>query len=169
MKITDKNWAQIQKFWGSTTQVTASPNMPYCVFATTDENGLPRIAPYSTLILGDNNKGFYFDEFSGKLSKNIDRNPKVSVLLLKNSKWFWIKTVLFGKFDHAPAIRLTGIVGKKRSATSHEINRLKKPLSPLKFFKGYHPLWGVMKEGRDVYFESFEPVRCGAIPYMEAI
>ena len=143
--------------------------MPYCVFATVNEDGSPRVAPYSSLILGENKQGFYFDEFSQHLSKNLERDQKVCILLLKNNKWFWVKTVLFGKFDHAPGIRLMGTVGEKREATTQEINAFKKPLRKLKFFKGYKPLWGVMKHGRDIHFESFEPVKCGPMKYVEAI
>jgi len=169
MRITEKNWEHIRNFWGKESHVTASPNMPYCVFATVNEDGSPRVAPYSSLILGENKQGFYFDEFSQHLSKNLERDQKVCILLLKNNKWFWVKTVLFGKFDHAPGIRLMGTVGEKREATTQEINAFKKPLRKLKFFKGYKPLWGVMKHGRDIHFESFEPVKCGPMKYVETI
>ena len=169
MRITEKNWEHIRNFWGKESHVTASPNMPYCVFATVNEDGSPRVAPYSSLILGENKQGFYFDEFSQHLSKNLERDQKVCILLLKNNKWFWVKTVLLGKFDHAQGIRLMGTVGGKREATTQEINAFKKPLRKLKFFKGYKPLWGVMKHGRDIHFESFEPVKCGPIKYVETI
>jgi hypothetical protein len=169
MHITGKNWKQIQKFWGDRSHATASPNMPYCIFATVNEDGSPRIAPYSSLMLGENRQGFYFDHFSQHLTKNLDRDNKICILLLKNNKWFWVKTVLLGKFDHAPGIRLMGTVGKRREATAQEIDAFKKPLRKLKFFKGYEPLWGVMTYGRDIFFESFEIVKCGPMEYVEAI
>jgi len=169
MDITEKNWEQIQKFWGASCHVTASPNVPYCVFATANEDGSPRVAPYSSLILSDNKQGFYFDEFSQSLSKNIERENKVCILLLKNNKWFWMKALFSGKFDHAPGIRLMGTVGEKRKATLQEINVFRKPLKRLKFFKGYKPLWEIMQHGRDIYFESFEPVNCGSMEFKEAI
>jgi uncharacterized pyridoxamine 5'-phosphate oxidase family protein len=167
--ITEKNWKQIREFWGTASHATASPNMPYCVFATVNEDGTPRIAPYSSLILGEKKNGFYFDEFSPHLSKNLDRNNKICILLLKNNRWFWVKAVLFGKFKHAPGIRLMGTVGEKREATLLELNTFKRPLNKLRFFKGYKPLWGVMKHGREIYFESFELVKCGSMEYLESI
>ncbi len=169
MRITDNNWEQIQKFWGNSSRVTASPNMPYCIFATVNEDGSPRIAPYSSLILNKNKQGFFFDEFSQNLSKNLDREKKVCILLLKTSKWFWLKTVLFGRFDHAPGIRLMGVVGEKRKASMQEINAFRKPLKGLKIFKGYKPLWEIMTYVRDIYFESYEPVKCGQMKYIETI
>ena len=169
MEITEHNWKQILKFWGDASHVTASPNMPYCVFSTVNEDGSPRVAPYSSLILGEKKRGFYFDGFSLHLSKNLERDKRVCILLLQNNKWFWVKAVLFGKFKHAPGIRLTGTVGDKREATIQEINAFKKPLRKLKFFKGYKPLWGVMKYGRDIFFDSFEIVKCGQMEYAETV
>jgi hypothetical protein len=169
MSIDEKQWEQIRRFWGDTSHVTASPNMPICIFATVDEDGSPRVAPYSSLILYDNKRGFYFDQFSHYLTKNLDRNRNVCILLLKNNKWFWIKTVLLGQFDHPPGIRLMGTVGKRREATTQEINAFKKPLRKMKLFKGYKPLWGVMQHGRDIFFDSFETVKCGPMKYVKNI
>lgn len=169
MKINKENWEHIRRFWGGSSHATASPNMPFCIFATINDDGSPRMAPYSSLILGENSKGFYFDHFSQHMTKNMDRDGKICVLLLNNSKWFWIKTVLFGRFDHAPGIRLMGTVGKRRDATREEIEAFKKPLRKLKPFKGYNPLWGVMEQGRDIFFESFETVKCGPMKYMQSI
>jgi len=169
MQITERNWEQIRNFWGNVSHATASPNMPYCVFATVNEDGSPRVAPYSSLILNENRSGFYFDVFSEHLSRNLERDQRICVLLLKNEKWFWVKAVLFGRFDHAPGIRLMGTVGKKREATLQEINAFKRPLRKLKIFKGYQPLWGTMKHGREIYFESFETVKCGKMKYLKAL
>ena len=169
MYITDKNWDQIRKFFGDVSHAKASPILPYCAFATTNADGSPRLAPYTSLILGENKQGFYFDELSQHLSQNLDREQRVYILLVKNKIWFWVKTLILGRFDHAPAIRLTGTVGKKREATIQEINAFKNPLKKLKIFKGYQPLWGIMKHGREIYFYAFEPVQCGSMKYLDAI
>ena len=165
MQIEDENWERICKFWGKISHATASPNIPYCVFATVNEDGSPRIAPYSSLILCENKKGFFFDQFAQQMTKNFDRDRKISILLLKTSRWFWVKAVLFGKFDHAPGIRLMGSVGKKREAEVQEIDAFKRSLRMLKSFRGYEPLWGNMKYCRDILFESFETVKCGPMKY----
>jgi hypothetical protein len=62
-----------------------------------------------------------------------------------------------------------GTVGERRKATAQEMNAFKKPLWKLKLFKGYEPLWGVMKHGRDIFFESFETIKCGPMKYMQSI
>ncbi len=169
MKISDQQWTNIRKFFGNCTAVNASPALPYCTFSTVNEDGSPRVAPYTSLILGENGQGFYFDELSHHISSNLERDQRICVLIVKNNKWFWIKTVLFGRFDHPPGIRLMGKVGKKREATNQEINAFKKPLRPLKFFKGYEPIWGFMKHGREIYFNAFETVKCRTLTEIESI
>jgi hypothetical protein len=169
MAISDQQWSNILKIFGNCTNATASPALPYCVFSTVNEDGSPRVAPYTSLILGKNGQGFYFDELSHHTSSNLERDRRICVLIVKNKKWFWIKTVLFGRFDHPPGIRLIGKVGKKREATEQEINAFKKPLSPLKFFKGYEPVWGFMKHGREICFDAFETVKCRTLTEIVSI
>jgi len=160
MAISDQQWSNILKFFGNYTHATASPIIPYCAFSTVNEDGSPRVAPYTSLILRENKQGFYFDELSHHTSSNLERDQRICVLIVKNNKWFWIKTVVFGRFDHPPGVRLMGTVGKKREATEQEINAFKRPLRSLKLFKGYEPIWGFMKHGREIYFDAFTPVKC---------
>jgi uncharacterized protein len=169
MDISDQQWNNIIKLFSNSTHATASPILPYCAFSTVNEDGTPRVAPYSSMILGENKQGFYFDELSQHTSSNIERNQRICVLIVKTNIWFWIKTVFLGRYDHPPGIRLMGSVGKKREATEQEINAFKKPLRSLKFFKGYKPIWGFMKQGREIYFDAFEPVKCRTITEVETI
>ena len=169
MAINDNEWRNILKFYGSYTHATASPTLPYCAFSTVNEDGTPRIAPYTSLILGDGSKGFYFDELSRHTTANLERDQRVCVLVVKNSKWFWIKTVILGRYDHPPGIRLMGTVGERREATKEELNAFKKPLNRLKLFKGYEPIWGFMKFGREIFFDSFDTVKCRTLKEIEAI
>jgi hypothetical protein len=166
MRLNEKNWEQIRKFWGGESRVTPSI-LPYCVFATTDKDGSPRMAPYSSLMLRENRQGFYFDHFSNQLSRNLERDQKIWVLLVKTKKWFWFKSFLLGRYDHTPAIRLVGTVGKKREATLQEINAFHKPLRKMRLLKGYQPFWGIYKHGRDIFFDAFETVKCGQIKSMQ--
>jgi uncharacterized protein len=169
MAISDQQWDNICKIFGNCTNATASPALPYCAFSTVNEDGSPRVAPYTSLILGENKQGFYFDELSHSTSSNLKRDQRICVLIVKNNKWFWIKTVVFGRFDHPPGIRLMGKVGKKREATKQEIDAFKKPLRPLKFFKGYGPIWGFMKHGREIHFDAFETVKCRTLTEIDLI
>jgi len=169
MPISEQQWINIIRFFGDSTHVTSSPVIPYCAFATVNEDGSPRVAPYTSLVLGENAQGFYFDELSRRTTGNLERDQRVCVLIVKNRKWFWIKAVLFGKYLHPPGIRLMGRVGKKREATDREINAYKNPVKSLRMFKGYEPMWGFMKHGREIYFDDFETVQCGPIPELAHI
>lgn len=169
MSINAQQWKSILKFFGDSTQVTSSPIFPYCAFATVNQDGTPRVAPYTSLILGETPQGFYFDELSSKTTANLERDQRVCVLIVKRDKWFWIKSVITGKYKHPPGIRLTGIVGEKRKASEEEISAYRTPLKRLKMFKGYQSMWGIMKNGRDIYFDDFEIVKCGPTPEIESI
>ena len=169
MSISDEQWNNIRTFFGHSTHATTSPIIPYCTFSTVNKDGSPRVAPYTSLILGEDKQGFYFDELSRRTSSNLDRDQRICVLIVKNSRWFWIKTVLLGRYDHPPGVRLMGNVGKKRQATEHEINAFKSPLKSLKLFKGYEPVWGFMNKGREIYFDAFEPVKCRTLTEIETI
>ena len=169
MSISAQQWNHILEFFGGCTHATSSPVIPYCAFATVDEDGSPRVAPYTSLVLGDTPQGFYFDELSRRTTANLERDQRVCVLIVKNAKWFWIRSVLTGAYEHAPGIRLMGRVGGKRDATAQEIDAYQKPLRRLRMFKGYGSMWGFMKRGRDIYFDGFETVKCGAMPELKSI
>lgn len=169
MAISEEQWRNILKFFGDSTHVTSSPIFPYCAFSTVDENGSPRVAPYTSLVLGENAQGFYFDELSRKTTANLERDQRICVLIVKRDKWFWIKSVITGKYKHPPGVRLMGKVGERRKASEDELNAYRKPLKRLKMFKGYELMWGFMRHGRDIYFDDFETVRCGPIPELEHI
>ncbi len=50
-----------------------------------------------------------------------------------------------------------------------DINAFRKPLKGLRIVKGYKPLWEIMTYVRDIHFESYEPVKCGQMKYIETI
>ena len=83
--------------------------------------------------------------------------------------WFWIKTIVLGRLDGPPAVRLFGTVGEKREAQPNEIKTLRRSIRQFKLFKGYKSLWGTMMHGREIYFDSFEPVHCGPMVELKSI
>lgn len=125
MAISNQQWNNILAFFGNCTHATASPTLPYCAFSTVNEDGTPRVAPYISLILSENKQGFYFDELSRHTSSNLEQNQRLCVLIVKNNKWFWIKTVVFGRFDHPPGIRLMGSAVKNEKLQNRKSMHLK--------------------------------------------
>ena len=53
--------------------------------------------------------------------RNHAKNPGVCILAVNSNPTFWQKSLIAGKFETPPAVRLMGIVGKKRAGTEKEI------------------------------------------------
>lgn len=171
MEIKPDQWARIIGHFGNASHITASPgrSVPYCAMGTVNEDGSPRVTPISSLVLGEDRNGFYFEEFSINMSRNLERDPRVCVLVVVNKNSFWKKTLLLGRMSGPPAVRLFGTVGPKREANDQEIRAYRHPIRAFKFFKGYKHLWGVMAHGREIRFHAFEPVNCGPMRQDEFI
>ena len=137
MEITDEIWERICKLF-----LEAFESSFHCTFATVGEDGMPRATPIGSLILGPDRKGFYFEEYSSGLSKNLRTNKRVCVLAVDTSKRRWFKMLLFGEFTETCAVRLMGMAGEKRLATNEEIAMFHDRVSPYRMLKGYDLLWG---------------------------
>ena len=122
MAISDEEWGNILRYYSNSTHATSSPTIPYCAFSTVSEDGSPRVAPYTSLILGDNRKGFYFDELSTQTSLNLERDQRVCILVVKTNKLFWIKTV----FSEFPKISGSGTNTNQRAGLGCHANSTKR-------------------------------------------
>jgi len=129
--------------------------------ATVSENGEPHVTPIGSLILGKPGSGIYFEKFPQQLPKNLVANQHVCVLAVNSGKWFWLKSLLGGKFTEPPAVRLYGIVGDLREATDVEIALWQKRVRRVSFSKGHALMWRSMSMVRDIEFTKVEPVNLG--------
>jgi hypothetical protein len=128
-----------------------------------DENMLPHITPIGSLILGKPGQAIYFEEFTHKLKTNIEARQNICVMAVNSNKWFWFKSLFYGKFSEPPAIRLHGIAGKRRQATEAEIIIWQKRVRLLSFTKGHNLLWKQMTMVREITFTDIDPVTLGAM------
>ncbi len=165
MAISTQQWTRIRELFGDWSHVSRSPwrGVPYCALATVNEDGSPRVTPLGTLFLAEDMRGFYFELYSRHMSQNLDRDPRICVLVVNTRMSLWGRAILRGRFQRLPAARLMGTVGEKREATSAELDALRKPTAPLRFFKGYPFFWGNMKQVREVRFDAIELVDCGPL------
>jgi len=129
--------------------------------ATVNEDGSPHVAPIGALFLREDKAGFYFDEFPVTMSKNLERNPRVCILAVNSNISFWQKSLLAGKFETPPGVRLMGSVGKKREATEEEIAKWQNHVKLARGTKGHDLMWKDMRMVRDIDFDSIEPVLLG--------
>jgi hypothetical protein len=129
--------------------------------STVTENGEPHVTPIGSLILGAPGHGFYFEEFPNRLPSNLERNPHLCVLAVNSSRWFWLRSLVKGRFEHMPAVRLRGKAGDTRAATEKEIALWQKRVKPVRFTKGHELMWRSMRTVRDIEFTSIEPIHIG--------
>ncbi|RJR51183.1 MAG: pyridoxamine 5'-phosphate oxidase family protein [Desulfobacteraceae bacterium] len=151
-----KNWKTIRRVF----QETLSSSVHYSV-ATVNPDGSPHVTPIGALFLRGDRTGFFFDIFTRNMSANLERDPRISVLAVISSVAFWQKSMLLGRCDVPPSVRLTGTAGKKRKPKPGELARWRKHVAFAKGMRGYDLLWKDMDWVRDITFDGFEPVYMG--------
>jgi len=151
-----ENWILIKKLF----RQSFNTSFHYSI-ATVNEKGEPHVTPIGSLILCDPGHGYYFEEFTHQLPRNLQDNKQVCVLAVNSSRWYWIKSLFKGKFSSPPAIRLFGTVGEAREATESEIKLWHRRIRKVQFSKGYNIMWKSMRTVRDITFSRAEPVHIG--------
>jgi hypothetical protein len=135
----------------------------FYTFATVNADGSPHLAPYASLVLNDDCSGYYSDVFPHQMSRNLARDQRVCIMAVNCGMGYWLKGLLFGRFDHWPGIRLYGTVDKSRPAHPGEVERWLARVKRFKPFKGYDLIWKDIHTVRDIRFTHYEPVRVGAM------
>ncbi len=150
------NWHEVRSLFKS-----ALSSSFHFAIATVNENGEPHVTPIGSLILGKPGHGIYFEKFTKNMPRNISCNKKICVLAVNSSKWFWLKSLIFGSFKNPPAVRLHGVAGDLREATQTEISLWEKRVKSASFSKGHALIWRGMSKVRDIEFTKIEPVHFG--------
>ena len=154
---------EIGRHWKTIKMVfkeSLNSSLHYAV-ATVNEDGSPHVTPIGALFLRDDTTGFYFDKFPVTMPRNLEQNRRICILAVNSNPSFWQKSLVAGKFDIPPAVRLMGFAGEKREATEEEIAKWQNHVQLARGTKGYDIMWKDMRMVRDIYFDSFEPVSCG--------
>jgi len=152
----DTDWPAIKRLFKD----SFSSSFHYAI-STVTSSGEPHVTPIGSLILGAPGHGIYFEEFPSRLPSNLEGNPKLCVLAVNSSRWYWLKSLIRGHFGQMPAVRLYGKAGKTREATSDEITLWQKKVRPVRFTKGHRLMWQGMRTVRDIEFTRIEPVDIG--------
>lgn len=122
-----------------------------------NKQGKPHVSPIGSLFLRDQKSAFFFEHFATQ----FEEGQAVCLLAVDSGFWFWCKSLLSGKLKKPPALRFQGRLGKKRKATSQEIQLWQKRIGVFRFFKGYKLLWRDMTIVREIHIENEVPVRLG--------
>ncbi len=74
-----------------------------------------------------------------------------------------LKSFFKGRITAHPGVRLMGTGGERREATKQELEQFHKRFRMFRPFKGYNLIWGNLRYVREIRFDSYEPVRIGAL------
>lgn len=158
LPITAENWPSIRRNfrYGFATNL-------HVAIATVDADGQPNATPIGSFFLhrGDFS-GFYFEIFSQSIPANARTNPKVCIMAVNSGKWYWLKSLLFGKFKSPPMTKIYGELGERRPPTAAEIERGNRRLGRMKQLPGGKKLFGNMAFVREVRFHAFEVAKLPA-------
>lgn len=152
----NENWSEIKQLF----RQSFKSSFHYAI-ASVNENGEPHVTPIGSLILGKPGHGLYFEEFTKQLPRNFQTSKQVCVLAVNSSRWFWIKSLIGGRFASPPAVRLYGTAGAVREATEKEIKLWQHRVKRVSFSKGHAMMWANMRTVRDIEFSRIEPVHMG--------
>jgi hypothetical protein len=158
MELGEKQWTQIRKIF----QDAFNSSFHFAI-ATVSRDGAPHVTPIGSLMLQDDRKGFYFEEYVSNLSQNLQHNKRVCVMAVNSGKLALLKSFFLGRFIAPPGVRLMGTVSERREATLQELELFQKRVKNYRMFKGYKRLWSRLKYVRDIHFDAYEPIRIGAL------
>ncbi len=154
---------EIEQHWPAIKQLfkQAFASSMHCSIASVNADGEPHITPIGSVILGKPGKAIYFERFPKQLPLNLQGNNKICVLAVNSSRWYWLKSLLAGKFAQPPAIRLIGTAGKLRPASEQEIAIWQRRVKLLSRTKGHALMWKDMSAVRELEFTHAEPIQLG--------
>ena len=152
MKI-NNHWPEIQSVFKS-----AQSTCRHCTIATVNEDGSPHITPIGSLILRDDCTGYFFEEYSQRMTSNFKHNNRICILAVNSGIRYWFTSIFAGRFPSPPGVRLYGTAGQRRLGTEEEIVSFQNRVKTTRKLKGYKLIWKNMKHIREIHFESFEPV-----------
>ncbi|MGW4354382.1 pyridoxamine 5'-phosphate oxidase family protein [Nocardia sp. NPDC004582] len=131
----------------------------HCAIATIDADGAPTVAPIGTVFLRDDTTGFYFDQYAEALGRNLDRDPRLSLLAVDGRGLFWFRALLTARFPSPPGVRLYGTAGPRRAATEEELRQVRARVRIPARLAGGRLLWSDFSHVRDISFTGYRPVR----------
>lgn len=148
-----RNWPQVRATFDA-----AIKSSMHCAIATTSADGQPHITPIGHVFLRDDYTAFYFEEHPKQLPRNLDENPRVCLLLVNSNRWFWLRSLFAGTFKTPPGMRLTGVAGTRRPASSEEKAAYEARVKPFRSLRGYQLIWKDLSHVRDIKLDQVLPI-----------
>ena len=136
----------------------------HCAIASTNPDGHPYVSPIGSVRLGEPGVGTYLDVFNAQLRKNLDLDPRVTVMAVDSGLRTWARALISGRFPTPPGVRLLGEAGPGRPATDDEKQAFQRSVGPALLTRGGKAMWGRFDDviARDLTFTGVVPVRIGS-------
>ena len=126
----------------------------FCTAAVLQE-GEVRLFPIGSLRLGPEGQATYFEIFA----RPVAEGTRINFLAVDINPLFWLRSLLRGRFEHPPALRLRGTAGARRAVTEEEREKWLRRMGWLLRTRGGKLMWSRPERVREVKFESVLPVR----------
>ena len=150
----NKDWDGIESIFNECIRASK-----HAAIATVSETGVPTITPIGFTFLNSNKTAHYFEQYSESLPENLKHNQNVCLMVVNSGTLFWARSLLKGKFLSYPGLRLYGVAGDRRKASSDEIARLKARIGHAKYLKGSNLIWSGLETVRDIQIKSVRPIK----------
>lgn len=136
----------------------------HCAIASIAPDGGPYVSPIGSVRLGQSGTGTYLDVFNAQLRKNLERDPRVTVMAVDSGPITWARALIRGQFVTPPGVRLLGEAGPARPATDDEKRTFQRSVRPALLTRGGKAMWGRLDDvlARDLTFTGVVPVRIGS-------
>ncbi len=155
--ITTDNWQAIRQHFRRSFLTNVHTSI-----ASVGADGQPVVTSIGSLGLRkESGRGFYFEMYTGSLPKNAQTNPRVCVMAVNSSKWFWLKALLSGRFSSTPMVKLYGELGERRQMNPPEIERFQRLMRFALKTPGGKKLWSHAEFVREIRFDTFETAKLG--------
>lgn len=154
MTIDLNDWNKIKQVFTAAQRANMHANI-----ASVSIDGIPNITPIGTVFLNDDGTGFLFDTFSELLADNLKHNNHVCISAVNSGKIFWLSSLIKGKFQHYPGVRLYAKLSELRPATDEEILRVNTRIQTLKWTKGSQLIWSDFTHVREFGVDSYRWIK----------
>lgn len=134
---------------------------PYCSIATVHADGTPHVTPIGSVVLKDLQSGWFFQKFTKRIPQNAETCETATIMAVNAGRWFWLKSLIKGRFQSPPAMRLVVKLGAVRSATQSEGERFKRRVKIFKGTRGHKMMWQDMSAIREFEIIEYKPVFIG--------
>lgn len=151
--LDDDSWATVRKLVDR-----AKTSSLHCAIASVGPDVAPHVTPVGTVFLRDDRTGFYFDQYTSALGRNVDADPRVCLMAVDTGRVFWLRSLITGHFIAPRAVRLYGTAGPRRPATQLERYQVRRSVRKTQWSRGGKMLWSNFSHVRDIAFTGFRPV-----------